>query len=519
MQERDYNKSPTQNARHSTQIRNHTLERTLSMTTERTSTTVVHQPTARLRFGHARADITPPANIYHPMWGAARHHRATGVHRPLYADIMVFDTGEGGRWAQAQLDMVGLGEEHHDQFVAAIAGALEIEAHQVVLAYSHTHAGGLFMTSRVEFPGGELILPYLDEAAGKLAETASQAVAAQQPAVATFHYGRCNMAANRDFWDEANNLFACGYNPTAPADDTLLVTRFAQESGAHLATVVNYGCHPTTLAWENTLISPDYVGALREVVENETGAPCIFTLGACGDLGPRRSHQGDTAVADANGREVGYAVLSTLEHMDPAGVAFAYQGPVISGATLGTWKHVPQPGDTVANTTTAGGGWKRVDLPQKPIPDADALNARMQEYLEKQKEADAAGDEVAARNYGAYAERARRWLSRISVLSDSPTYAYGYSVRRMGDSIWLALEGEPYNWIQTELRRQFPNIALVCTVMASNMGVAYLLPEDRYGMGLYQEEPSTLDQGCLEQLFEAVRADIETLGIPPAAEG
>ena len=39
-------------------------------------------PTSRVRFGLARADITPPVGIYHRLWGAARHSQATGVHRP-----------------------------------------------------------------------------------------------------------------------------------------------------------------------------------------------------------------------------------------------------------------------------------------------------------------------------------------------------------------------------------------------------------------------------------------------------
>ena len=56
-----------------------------------------------------------------------------------------------------------------------------------------------------------------------------------------------------------------------------------------LGTIVNYACHPTTLAWQNTLISPDYVGALRQAVEEQTGAPCVFLQGASGDLGPREA--------------------------------------------------------------------------------------------------------------------------------------------------------------------------------------------------------------------------------------
>ena len=87
----------------------------------------------------------------------------------------------------------------------------------------------------------------------------------------------------------------------------MLVARGIAESGETLGTVVNYACHPTTLAWENTLLSPDYVGAMREVVEAHTRSPCLFLQGASGDLGPRDGYVGDPAVADRNGRQLGFA--------------------------------------------------------------------------------------------------------------------------------------------------------------------------------------------------------------------
>ncbi len=40
-------------------------------------------------FGIAHGEITPPAEIYCRMWGAATHDRATGVHRPLRATVIV----------------------------------------------------------------------------------------------------------------------------------------------------------------------------------------------------------------------------------------------------------------------------------------------------------------------------------------------------------------------------------------------------------------------------------------------
>src|SRR3954467_9495155 len=109
-----------------------------------------------------------------------------------------------------------------------------------------------------------------------------------------------------------NGRIVCGLNQVAPADDTVVVGRVSSAGdGRVLATIVNYACHPTTLAWENTLISPDYIGAMREVVEaNTAGALCLFLQGASGELGPAHQYVGDTAVADQHGRRLGYSALA-----------------------------------------------------------------------------------------------------------------------------------------------------------------------------------------------------------------
>jgi len=83
----------------------------------------------------------------------------------------------------------------------------------------------------------------------------------------------------------------------------VLVARVTDPAGRLRATLVNYACHPTTLAWDNSLISPDYVGAMREVVEAATTGPCVFAQGASGDVGPRYGFVGDTAGADRNRRQ------------------------------------------------------------------------------------------------------------------------------------------------------------------------------------------------------------------------
>src|SRR5204862_1932989 len=141
------------------------------------------------------------------------------------------------------------------------------------------------------------------------------AIATSAEATLSWATGHCDLAQNRDLRDGERHV--CGFNPGALADDTLLVGRVTSATGRLLATIVNYACHPTTLAWENRLISPDFVGAMREVVEQGTGAPSIFIQGASGDLGPREGFVGDVRVADRNGRQLGFAALAALESLPP----------------------------------------------------------------------------------------------------------------------------------------------------------------------------------------------------------
>jgi hypothetical protein len=319
------------------------------------------------------------------------------------------------------------------------------------------------------------------------------------------------MAGNRDYWDVERELYACGYNPDAPADDTVMVARVTDTGGKIVATVVNYGCHPTTLAWDNSLISPDYIGALRETVEQATGATCVFVLGACGDLGPREGFVGDTAVADRNGRQVGYAALSALESMDPPLTDFVYTGPVVSGATLGTWAPQPQSSERLAAATQIEGGRHFVELPVREAPDRGELERDLANWEAKSAAAEAQGNVQEARDARAYAERARRWLARLDDIPQGETIPVQFSVQRMGDALWVTCGGEPYNILQVELRRRHPGVPMIISPVSGDLQIAYLLPEDRYGLGLYQEEPSILGKGCLEGLIEAIDECVQEL--------
>lgn len=482
-----------------------------------TSRPTVRTPMSVCRFGLARADITPPVGIYHRMWGAAWHDRSAGIHRPLTATALVFQKHEGTPSAESQqvvvaLDHCLLGRKEMDALLDAVQKRLKLPRECLVVIFSHTHAAGLMSLDRVDLPGGELIPPYLqrvNETVSQLVETALERAA---PSTITYGSGRCNLAAHRDFWDETSGQWVCGFNPDGPADDMLLVARVTREDGTPTCTIVNYACHPTTLAWENQLISPDFPGAMRETIEHATHIPCVFIQGASGDLGPKWGYVGDVEVADQNGRQLGFAALSVLSSLPRPNSRFEYAGPVVSGATLGIWNYVPIDAAEVAEAAR----WQvaRAELPLRyrpGLPQLADVEAAQRQWKADEEAAVSAGDQQRQRDCRAMVERQTRMITRLKQLPPGERFPYQLFVWRMGGAIWVAAQGEPYNLLQSSLRQKFPQTAIVVCSLANGWGPSYLPPVELYDRGIYQESIAALAPGSLEHLIAEAAFRIERL--------
>ncbi|MCA9212291.1 MAG: neutral/alkaline non-lysosomal ceramidase N-terminal domain-containing protein, partial [Planctomycetales bacterium] len=318
---------------------------------------------SRCRFGIAIADITPPVGIYHRMWGAATHDRSEGIHRPLFATAMYFGSFETDDYqVLVAVDHCLLGVSEVEMVLDRVATKSGLNKNAITITFSHTHAAGLLNLDRQELPGGELIPGYLNQLAATIAQLVVDAANSTTTADIVYGIGSCKLAAHRDFYDEDNEEFVCGLNPEDPADDTVMVARVTDFGGKTLAAIVNYACHPTTLAWDNRLISPDYPGAMRETIHDAIGAPCVFLQGASGDLGPVEGFVGDTEVADRNGRQLAFAALSVWESLTPANTAYEYAGKVVSGAAIGTWKRTAMDRDQLSQLATWSCDRQPVDL-------------------------------------------------------------------------------------------------------------------------------------------------------------
>ena len=283
------------------------------------------------------------------------------------------------------------------------------------------------------------------------------------------------------------------------------MARIFGDDGTSLGTLVNYACHPTTLAWENTAISPDYVGAMRELVERETGVPCLFLQGALGDLGPREGFVGDWQVADRNGRQLGFSALSALESLPAPGTHYVYQGAVVSGATIGTWRHEPLDPPALA----AQERWQ-VDsftaaLPYRPdLPTCAATLAERVRWQADETRAIAAGDQTRARDCRALIEQMTRQLWRLDSLPSGEAFPLPFTLARIGDAFWLFVPAEHYQSLQTSLRASSPDTPWVISTITNGWQPGYVPAAAAFGQGIYQEQIAVVSRESSEFLKQQI---------------
>ncbi|MGB0597106.1 MAG: alkaline ceramidase [Rubripirellula sp.] len=439
----------------------------------------------RGQIGLARVDITPEVGIYCRNWGAAVHDVAESIHRPLTLTALTLTASQGGPtlvFVDADLGWWKTPQTYR-RFIDRLCATLQIDPEHLIFALSHTHSGPPLMEADDTLPGSEKLRDWQEKLFQQTVRAIRESIDNQFDGTLDWHTGRCNLATNRDLPDPdpEQSRVVCGFNPDQKADDTLLVGRVTDQAGEVRATLTNYACHPTTLAWDNRAISPDYIGAMRETIEQATGGLSLFMLGACGELAPRTQYVSDPNIADAHGRALAHACLATLYGMEPAATELSYAQTVESGATLATWQR-----DSYAPSTTLRPLQATVELPIKNWPSADSLEAERLACQDR-----------------ALAERLLRKRDIRRFLGDANSYELQISAWRIGDAVLIGCCCEPYSMLQTELRRHFKNHSVVCMNLI-NGSLGYLPPAERYDSDIYPVWQTPFERGSLEKTLQAM---------------
>ncbi|MEO6000658.1 MAG: hypothetical protein ABIN89_27670 [Chitinophagaceae bacterium] len=443
--------------------------------------------------GVSQVDITPPTGIYNRNWGASEHTTAVGIHQPLVLTCLSFQQSSKEKPLVLISADLGWWKSASDEWAlrSNLLEALELEPSQLLFCLTHTHAGPGICRDDASAPGGEFIEPYLGLLSERGIRAVKHSLSNAVPAVLTWHYGKSALATNRDVPQPGRNRFVVGYNPEISADDTLLVGRVTDSQDQVIATIVNYACHPTTLAWENRLISPDYVGSMRDIVQHQTNAPCLFLQGASGDLAPIEQYVGFTGLAEKYGRQLGFDVLATLEAMLLPKHQLSFSKVIESGAPLAIWEQSEyQPSDTLSIKLV------EIQLPLKALPSLPDIEQQLVLCEDR-----------------VLKERLRRQRGVRLAVGDGDHAGIGLWIWRLGDSFLLGQPNEAYSQFQGELRRQLAPYA-VGVINIANGHIGYLAPEAFYDKDIYSVWQSPFASGSLELLTKKALNVAKEMMIP-----
>ena len=226
------------------------------------------------RVGAGERDITPPAGI--PMWGyGARHDRPSeGALDPLMAKAIVVAAGD----EKVAIVGIDLGRGPTEAMMEVIRRDVAEKAgiRHVLITGSHTHHGPVIELTDEEGLGKgkfDVAVAYSRKLPDLLVEAILDADKRLAPA-------RIGVAT------EAVGLNRNRQSKRAPkaTDPTLAVIRFDDLAGKPIAVLVNFAAHPVLTDPKTLKYSADYPGFLKNRVEAELAAKCVFMQGAGGDM-------------------------------------------------------------------------------------------------------------------------------------------------------------------------------------------------------------------------------------------
>lgn len=255
-----------------------------------------------MNIGYSQTVITPSLDAPVFLAGFGNNRRAETIHDDLYVRVLAIQT-EQTTLVLAALDLIGFFRPDVYEVVKTlnISETFRVLNPQVIIASTHTHHG----PDTMGLWGPDMKTRGVDEA---------WMSATKEKIKATILASFSDLKPASAKWTSvhARGLAKNARNPEI-LDEELTLLQFTSADGRPLVTLFNFPCHPETLWEHNPHITADYVYPLREEVEKQTGAPCIFFAGALGGMMTPDVKEHSFEEADFMGRKLAEEGLKALE--------------------------------------------------------------------------------------------------------------------------------------------------------------------------------------------------------------
>lgn len=424
-----------------------------------------------MKVGTATAEITPELGLVMEGY-ESRKGGASGVHDPLMVRVLV---AEGPEAAVALIvaDLIQIDPPLQALIVDGVVGRTGIPRERMQLVGTHTHSGPMLREPS----------DVMRRIATTIVETAENAWIARQEALAAVGVGRVEgIGANR--------------RPNGgPVDDRVTVTRFDALDGRPIGTLVNYGCHPTTLGPNNTLYSADYPGVACRAIEAAVGGTAIFTTGPQGDVNPG----GYSPEGSMVGVVVPWRTFASAERY----------GRLVADCAVAVRASLrPEPSDRV------WGDSRVLELERKALPDAIAARAAARSAARTEEEVRGADLSYDATYHAAVAAA---YADLIAGQAEDPERDGPVRVRvsalALGPLLHAGVQGELFVALGQRIRSGLGEDS-TCIAALCDGTIGYIPTAEAYEIGAYEPNASVLRAGQGERLADAV---VElAAALPPA---
>ncbi|KOP29024.1 alkaline ceramidase [Exiguobacterium sp. BMC-KP] len=233
------------------------------------------------RFGIQKELINPPLGAtfigYHREVGVA------SIHDSLYVTASIFENKQTTS-IFVSIDNIGMLVADTDVIREGIARRLNVAKEQVTVVYTHTHSGPATAGDEA------LIVAYKTILTQQVIATAVKASKAMQSVEIGWGVTQGKLGVNRR--EKRDGQAVMGTDPLGVTDDrigTLLIRR--ADDGCLVGAFVFCTAHPNVLKSDSIVLSNDYPGVARTMLEQALGCPVVIVQGATGNVNAK--YRGD----------------------------------------------------------------------------------------------------------------------------------------------------------------------------------------------------------------------------------
>jgi neutral ceramidase len=319
----------------------------------------------------------------------------------------------------------------------------------ILICCSHTHSGPICYA---DVNSKQKNIMYVNFLTSQLAAVAKEAMENLSPVKLAWGSGDSDIAVNRRE-RLPNGKIIIGKNPDGVVDKTIGILQVQDAHKRPMVNLVNLSCHNVVFGPKNLMVSADWAGSMRNVLEKETGIPSMFIQGATADLNPNPSDDWDASEAVENlGIRVAEQVFVGLDHLT------SFLEVPLNFHKTNIWI----PLEAEANTPFPPDIYKKRLQDKIPVPIFlidPLLNARYP------------------------------WKSRVEKRGDYWSVPMAAGFLQIGEMVWISLGAEVFNQIGINIK-SITNSPFPFFSSVTNGSIGYLPTKAEHALGGYEVDIS-----------------------------